>query len=393
MKKNALLIGLMAMFMAVGSANAQEEQYVTKDDTCSSGYIFDISFCMDLDTIFKISTPPTIDGNAADWSDIAVTYTLDVPYGATNKPANEADLTVNVKAAWDTDNFYILFDVTDDKFFADPAAGEWRRDGIEFGTYMVGDYRKDASGSGNPGFMNKGEAYGASAPAHWQRLTLVHGFLDKVFDYGFNIYEHIKVDETTYTYANTNAPYRDLTGLNLASALKTGGYIIEGSFSWDYLNGYTNDTLKFDDGTPTDGKMVPEDGAMFTYYFNVNDVDSVVFTGDNRQMVSTPNAAWQWPDPAMNMFVLATPKVVSTSTIGSASKSIELYPVPAKDLLNIRSQSTIYSVEIINAVGQSVRTFNYTGGSLDVSGLNRGVYMLKATMANGRTEFAKFMKE
>lgn len=394
MKKKSLLVGFLAIIMAMGLTKAQEDyQYVIEDDTCSGGYLWDLSFCMHMDTVFKTATPFTIDGDAADWADYPVTYNLPVPYGDALKPKNEADLSVAVKAAWDDDNFYILFDVTDDKFFADPTAGEWRRDGIEFGTYMVSDFRKDAAGSGNPGYMNKGAVYGASAPAHWQRITMVHGFLDQVFNYGFNIYEHIKVDETTYTYANTNPPYRPLSGLTLQSSTNETGYVIEGSFSWDYLNGYTNDTLKFEDGTPTDGAMTPEDGAMFTYYFNVNDVDSVVFTGDNREKVATPSGDWQWPGPIMNMFVLATPPVDGLQGTKANKELIAVSPVPATSSISIKSNFTIAKVEILNLVGQSIKTVNTNGVSVDVSALAKGVYMVKASSANGKVGFSKFVKE
>lgn len=71
-----------------------------------------------------------------------------------------------------------------------------------------------------------------------------------------------------------------------------------------------------------------------------------------------------------------------------------LFPNPVIDVLHIQSKgdSVIDSVAIYNYMGQLVLTTKPTAAGVDVSGLSKGVYVLKATTNNGTT-VTKFVKE
>jgi len=73
---------------------------------------------------------------------------------------------------------------------------------------------------------------------------------------------------------------------------------------------------------------------------------------------------------------------------------ISLYPNPAKGSLNISAKNTIESATIYNVLGKKVKSFtvNANTSSLDVSGLSRGIYILKYT-ANNAVGSMKFVKE
>ena len=77
----------------------------------------------------------------------------------------------------------------------------------------------------------------------------------------------------------------------------------------------------------------------------------------------------------------------------TASK-VKLYPNPTSNVLNIESVGTIQNIAIYNVLGQEVmnKLTNQTLVSLDVSGLNAGVYVIK-TAIDGTVSSTKFIKE
>lgn len=82
------------------------------------------------------------------------------------------------------------------------------------------------------------------------------------------------------------------------------------------------------------------------------------------------------------------------STDSFAVSKVKLYPNPTSNVLNIESVGTIQNIEIFNVLGQEVmnKTANESLLSLDVSGLNAGVYVIK-TVIDGTVSSTKFIKE
>ena len=82
------------------------------------------------------------------------------------------------------------------------------------------------------------------------------------------------------------------------------------------------------------------------------------------------------------------------NTNNFAVSQVKLYPNPTASTLNIEALANIQSIAIYNIIGQEVMTkeANSSTISLDVSGLNSGVYVIK-TMIDGNVSSTKFIKE
>lgn len=68
-----------------------------------------------------------------------------------------------------------------------------------------------------------------------------------------------------------------------------------------------------------------------------------------------------------------------TGIIDSASERIKIYPVPASDILRLSSTEIVNSIEIFNAMGQSVKRMNHNenNGSIFIGDLAKGLYIIK----------------
>lgn len=69
------------------------------------------------------------------------------------------------------------------------------------------------------------------------------------------------------------------------------------------------------------------------------------------------------------------------------------YPNPTKDILNIKSQNAVQTVEVFNLTGQLVMNRSKVGlDQVDVSKLSAGVYIFKVTLEGGQIETFKIVK-
>jgi hypothetical protein len=77
-----------------------------------------------------------------------------------------------------------------------------------------------------------------------------------------------------------------------------------------------------------------------------------------------------------------------------AVSKVKLYPNPTSNILNIESVGSIQNIVIYNVLGQEVmnKQANESLVSLDVSGFNAGVYVIK-TVIDGTVSSTKFIKE
>ena len=94
-----------------------------------------------------------------------------------------------------------------------------------------------------------------------------------------------------------------------------------------------------------------------------------------------------------NIYFSVNPGTV-LNTNNFAVSQVKLYPNPTASTLNIEALANIQSIAIYNIIGQEVMTkeANSSTISLDVSGLNSGVYVIK-TMIDGNVSSTKFIKE
>ncbi len=82
-----------------------------------------------------------------------------------------------------------------------------------------------------------------------------------------------------------------------------------------------------------------------------------------------------------------------SNPIQVGKNATKIYPNPVKDVLNIDviSDQKIKSVEIFNLLGAKVNQSNKQ--QIDVNNLTKGIYLLKISLENGKTEQHKFIKE
>jgi len=89
--------------------------------------------------------------------------------------------------------------------------------------------------------------------------------------------------------------------------------------------------------------------------------------------------------------IYGTEKTFTTSTTGieRITQVVSIYPNPAKDILNIKSNDAIENLELYDALGRLVLSQSgesATESTVDVSSLTRGIYILKFRTANGNGE-------
>ena len=77
---------------------------------------------------------------------------------------------------------------------------------------------------------------------------------------------------------------------------------------------------------------------------------------------------------------------VGPTGINEHSKfSINVYPNPVKDIMNIKATGNMQEIQVLNLLGQVVinQTLNTSNCSLNISNLKAGLYDLKIKMADG----------
>jgi N-acetylneuraminic acid mutarotase len=96
--------------------------------------------------------------------------------------------------------------------------------------------------------------------------------------------------------------------------------------------------------------------------------------------------------------VLASTQSADLSTLSSndfkANEEFRVFPNPVKDILNLSYDTTINTVSIYNVLGQEMlrKSINANEGSIDVSSLSSGTYMIKVS-SNDFVKTLKVIKE
>jgi len=69
----------------------------------------------------------------------------------------------------------------------------------------------------------------------------------------------------------------------------------------------------------------------------------------------------------------------------------QVYPVPANDILTIKSTQSIEQVAVFNLQGQRLLNQNKNTNKINISNLNNGVYIIKIQTENGLNITKKFI--
>ena len=98
------------------------------------------------------------------------------------------------------------------------------------------------------------------------------------------------------------------------------------------------------------------------------------------------------PAPNQSLLVVENSSPLNNATF--ATSEFSLFPIPAKDLLNIKTDSlTMVSGKIYDLNGKSILKATINNASINVESLTTGTYILILTDNNGKTYAQKFIKE
>ena len=86
-------------------------------------------------------------------------------------------------------------------------------------------------------------------------------------------------------------------------------------------------------------------------------------------------------DPIESNFNLNT--CLSLSTDNLMNNNITIYPNPVIDIINLNTSLTILKVEIYDVLGKRLNFIKLNNRKIDMSNVNRGIYVLKIKTENG----------
>ena len=73
----------------------------------------------------------------------------------------------------------------------------------------------------------------------------------------------------------------------------------------------------------------------------------------------------------------------ATAIKKNVDSSLKIYPNPASSIVNINSSTDVQKIEVVDFTGKTAMVVENANNRLDVSGLERGVYLMRVTSNNG----------
>jgi len=220
------------------------------------------------------------------------------------------------------------------------------------------------------------------------------------YDY-LNIYDGVGTSTSFIigTYCGTNSP-GTITATNDDGAL-TFEFLSDGSVTesgWTASIACESATLAPIAEFVSDVTVLYEgESAQFTD-MSLNDPESWewTFEGGDPETSSVQNPTVTYNNPGVYDVTLTVENSAGSNSITqqdyitvnyltisntTESQEIQLYPVPANDILNIRSQTSILEINLISNIGRNILSVspNAKNHSLNLIGLNEGFYIVEIT--------------
>jgi hypothetical protein len=161
---------------------------------------------------------------------------------------------------------------------------------------------------------------------------------------------------------------------------------------FDYIYSSTPDGYEFEvkipwDGLTTDAAKVAAFRQRGTFFFDIgfkmNEKDSTYFAWSNND-----NRTWRETFKAG--IITLEPGVFAREAVRGVELSV--FPNPASNVLYINSENPVSVAEVYNIIGARVLSADVQSGSLDISGLKEGVYVIRVSYENGKTGVSRFVK-
>lgn len=166
--------------------------------------------------------------------------------------------------------------------------------------------------------------------------------------------------------------------------IQNDGKILVGGFFSFYNSTIQNNIVRLN----TDGSI---DATFNTGTGFNNSVYSIVPLNDGKIMVGGNFTTYKNNNESAYLIGLYSETSLSTNDFASAN-NFSIYPNPVKDILHIQSNdlTTITAVKIYDILGKLIQ--ETTASTIPVSGLAKGLYIVKVTTENGEIS-KKFIKE
>ena len=164
-------------------------------------------------------------------------------------------------------------------------------------------------------------------------------------------------------------------------------------FEWFYCGYNHSDSLI---NNPRDAAFAKAhgDSAKFTLPDTVSTTDWYVLIKIGAFMTSgATEPSYNWLIDGLSLWDLTQPLQTFIANISKSQKSFEIFPNPVTGgILNIKSGfSVVTNYQIYNTLGIRVKS-GTTNGSIDLSNLNTGLYVLNLDNSSAREQFKILLK-
>ena len=191
------------------------------------------------------------------------------------------------------------------------------------------------------------------------------------------------MDQDGLIYATTDA------AANWAVVDVTAGTSFTGDIA--YVPGTANTLITAGASSTSRGSAISTDGGHTWTALTpaAGDTDGIANLG-----VFNASAIWGggFKDAATGGGMNKLGPLLATANVNAAKNAVTVYPNPTKGQVNIQSKSTVKSILLVDMNGRTVKTFENIK-QIDLSGLQKGVYMLNVTLSDGQKTSTKLIKE
>ena len=158
---------------------------------------------------------------------------------------------------------------------------------------------------------------------------------------------------------------------------------------------FAGDSASFEDASWTQVEGFEWDTNYDDYDWVTGSTASTSVTGSTTTYIAFKYVSVDGGDGSGGNWVINNVVVDEATAVNGITNTTSIYPNPIQNILNIKSQERISSVEMLNVIGQRImrQEANNTFVSLNTETLDAGVYFVKAVDVNGDVSVTKIIKK
>lgn len=336
---------------------------------CSSG-VFSINY-----TAYRTEVPPLIDGigNENCWV-AAVWAPINQPFDGKSLP-DSSDFYGRYKVAWDASRVYVLMEVTDNRLMdyrVNPSDNYWQDDCAEF--FIDEDHTPEGHECGADAF--NAFAYHIAAVAR-DKANYMNG--NVVAPDAPNAINHV-VDLGNDCYTGNALNFDDHVKVKIS---RNGN-----KYTWELEFKIYEKSYNPDKSYNLPVLLKPDKIMGFAIAYCDDDSgerDNMIGTVPNHNDYIGPYPFYRFTNDYGTLTLNDSVLVPSTALhLTNSSKVILMWPNPAKNILNVKTDNTdiqFHRIEVVNLAGSVIlsRKLENNNVAIDVSSLPSGVYTAKVS--------------